>query len=299
MIDSFLQAISAMRAVSNNTIIAYRQDLYDCQDILKKSGKTLLNCDINHLRSVILTWHARELSSHTVARRLSSLRQFTSWALEEGLREDNPTLWLANPSLPVILPKSLSELEIIRLLDAAAKLEPKTDALKAHTMMEILYATGLRVSELVSLLVAQFRRNPQVILVAGKGGRERVVPLGDAARYAAMRWIEFRDTQEVFIGSNYMFPTNRGKVMSRQKFAQILGKIAVLADIDVKRVSPHKLRHSFATHMLNRGADLRSLQSMLGHADISTTQIYTSSRPERLAGLVSSSHPLARRSQDS
>ena len=299
MIDSFLQAISAMRAVSNNTIIAYRQDLYDCQDILKKSGKTLLNCDINHLRSVILTWHARELSSHTVARRLSSLRQFTSWALEEGLREDNPTLWLANPSLPAILPKSLSELEIIRLLDAAAKLEPKTDALKAHTMMEILYATGLRVSELVSLLVAQFRRNPQVILVAGKGGRERVVPLGDAARYAAMRWIEFRDTQEVFIGSNYMFPTNRGKVMSRQKFAQILGKIAVLADIDVKRVSPHKLRHSFATHMLNRGADLRSLQSMLGHADISTTQIYTSSRPERLAGLVSSSHPLARRSQDS
>ena len=299
MIDSFLQAISAMRAVSNNTIIAYRQDLYDCQDILGKRGKTLLTCDINHLRSVISTWHERGLSSHTVARRLSSLRQFTGWALEEGLREDNPTLWLDNPSLPVTLPKSLSELEIIRLLEAAAKLKPKTDALKAQTMMEILYATGLRVSELVTLLVAQFRRNPQIILVTGKGGRERVVPLGDAARYAAMRWIEFRDTQEVFIGSNYMFPTNYGKVMSRQQFAQILAKIALLADIDVKRVSPHKLRHSFATHMLNRGADLRSLQSMLGHADISTTQIYTASRPERLAGLVSSSHPLARRSQDS
>jgi integrase/recombinase XerD len=165
-------------------------------------------------------------------------------------------------------------------------------------MLEILYATGLRVSELVGLLVSQFRRNPEVILVTGKGGRERVVPLGDTARAAAARWIECRDRNAGFVLSDFMFLSDDGSAMTRHQFAQMLKKLAIAADIDAAQVSPHKLRHSFATHMLNRGADLRSLQSLLGHADISTTQIYTASRPDRLAGLVASAHPLATRRQD-
>ena len=298
LIDGFLQAISAMRAASVNTLSAYRQDLIDCQAGLETQAKTLANCDIDDLREVVEWWHQRELTSRSVARRLSALRQFMGWAVEDGVRPDNPTRWLENPSLPAVLPKSLSEAEIIQLLQMAKTLKPKLASLQALAMLEILYATGLRVSELVSLLVAQFRRNPQTILVKGKGGRERIVPLGEAARLAAVRWIECRDANAAFVQSDYMFPSRGGGPMSRHQFTSLLKKLALAAGIEVGRVSPHKLRHSFATHMLNRGADLRSLQSLLGHADISTTQIYTASRPERLAGLVTSAHPLATRRQD-
>ena len=293
LIERFLQAISAMRATSANTLLAYSRDLYDSKAGLKIEAKSLVNCELKDLRSLIVFWHLRKLSPRTVARRLSALRQFMEWAVEEGLRKDNPTCWIDNPSLPVSLPKSLSELEIIRLLEATEMLEPKIESLKALAMLEISYSTGVRATELVELLLAQFRRNPETILIIGKGMRERLVPLGDTARLAAMRWIECRDAHEVFIQSDYMFPRNDGNKMSRHQFAQTLKKIAVFAGLDVARVSPHKLRHSFATHMLNRGADLRSLQNLLGHADISTTQIYTASRPDRLAGLVASSHPLA------
>jgi integrase/recombinase XerD len=265
---------------------------------LAKDGQTLATCNADELRAVISWWHQRQLSPRSVARRLSALRQFMGWAVEDGLRLDNPTRWIDNPSLPASLPKSLSEAEIIRLLEAAAVLTPELAALRAQAMLEILYAAGLRVSELVGLLVSQFRRNRQVILITGKGGRERVVPLGDKARAAAARWIECRDGNANFVLSDFMFPSVDGSAMTRHQFAQMLKKLAIAADIDAARVSPHKLRHSFATHMLNRGADLRSLQSLLGHADISTTQIYTASRPDRLAGLVASAHPLASRCQD-
>tara|TARA_B100001057_G_scaffold498807_1_gene607171 strand:+ start:1571 stop:2518 length:948 start_codon:yes stop_codon:yes gene_type:complete len=298
LINSFLQAISAMRAASENTLSAYRRDLLDCQVGLEIRAKTLTNCDMDDLRSVIVWWHQRDLKPRSVARRLSALRQFMGWAVEDGVRQDNPTTWLENPSLPVSLPKSLSETEITQLLKMATMLEPKLASLQALAMLEILYATGLRVSELVTLLVVQFRRNPQTILVKGKGGRERIVPLGETARMASLRWIECRDSNPAFVQSVYMFPVRDGGPMSRYQFASLLKKLALAAGIDVARVSPHKLRHSFATHMLNRGADLRSLQSLLGHADISTTQIYTASRPERLAGLVTSTHPLASRRQD-
>ncbi len=298
LIDAFLQAISAMRASSVNTLAAYRRDLLDCQAGLEAQAKALATCDIDDLRAVIVWWHQRHLASRSVARRLSALRQFMGWAVEDGIRQDNPTLWLDNPSLPAPVPKSLSEAEINRLLDVATMIEPKSASLQATAMLEILYATGLRVSEMVGLLVAQFRRNPQTILVTGKGGRERIVPLGEAAGVAAARWIESRDANAEFVQSDYMFPAQGGGSVSRHQFAQILKKLARAAEIDVSRVSPHKLRHSFATHMLNRGADLRSLQNLLGHADISTTQVYTASRPERLAGLVASAHPLASRRQD-
>ncbi len=298
LIDGFLQAMSAMRASSENTLLAYRRDLADCHRSLSKSGTDFAICTPDDVRALIVEWHHRGLSPRSVARRLSALRQLMAWTVDETIRPDNPTRWIDNPSLPAGLPKSLSEAEIAQLLAVASNLSPAPVALRALAMLEVLYATGLRVSELVGLKVSQFRRNPETILVIGKGGRERLVPLGEVARDVAAKWLEVREANTAFILSDRMFPSDDGTAMTRHEFARLLKKLAVDAGIDARRVSPHKLRHSFATHMLNRGADLRSLQSLLGHADISTTQIYTANRPERLAGLVAHAHPLASGSQD-
>jgi len=298
LIDGFLHALSAMRAAAENTLAAYRRDLDDCCVGLAQHGQSLSSCSADDLRALLVWWHQRGLAPRSVARRLSALRQFMGWAVDEGIRPDNPTRWIDNPSLPTTLPKSLDETEIVRLLDAAASLTPAFAATRAVTMLEVLYATGLRVSELMGLQVTAFRRHPDTILVTGKGGRERLVPLGDTAKAAVARWLDCRDSRPAFMLSEMMFPADDGRAMTRQAFAALLKKLALAAGLDPVRVSPHKLRHSFATHMLNRGADLRSLQSLLGHADITTTQIYTANRPDRLAGLVASAHPLASRRQD-
>ncbi len=298
LIDGFLHALSAMRAAAENTLAAYRRDLDDCCVGLAQHGQSLSSCSADDLRALLVWWHQRGLAPRSVARRLSALRQFMGWAVDEGIRPDNPTRWIDNPSLPATLPKSLDEAEIVRLLDAAAMLTPAFAATRAVTMLEVLYATGLRVSELMGLEVTAFRRHPDTILVTGKGGRERLVPLGDTAKAAVARWLDCRDSRPAFMLSEMMFPADDGRAMTRQAFAALLKKLALAAGLDPVRVSPHKLRHSFATHMLNRGADLRSLQSLLGHADITTTQIYTANRPDRLAGLVASAHPLASRRQD-
>ena len=179
---------------------------------------------------------------------------------------------------------------------AAADLPSKSRSLRMTAMLELLYATGLRVSELVSLPVDQFRRDLASIVVTGKGGKERLVALGTPARAAIAAWIEDRDATDAFVTSQFLFPQGETH-MSRQQFASQLKMLAGCAGLDPRRVSPHVLRHSFATHMLNRGADLRGLQTLLGHADISTTQIYTATRPERLAGLVAAAHPLANPNQ--
>jgi len=298
LIDGFLHALSAMRAAAENTLAAYRRDLDDCCVGLAQHGQSLSSCSADDLRALLVWWHQRGLAPRSVARRLSALRQFMGWAVDEGIRPDNPTRWIDNPSLPATLPKSLDEAEIVRLLDAAATLTPAFAATRAVTMLEVLYATGLRVSELMGLQVTAFRRHPDTILVTGKGGRERLVPLGDTAKAAVAGWLDCRDSRPAFMLSEMMFPADDGRAMTRQAFAALLKKLALAAGLDPVRVSPHKLRHSFATHMLNRGADLRSLQSLLGHADITTTQIYTANRPDRLAGLVASAHPLASRRQD-
>jgi len=298
LIDGFLHALSAMRAAAENTLAAYRRDLDDCCVGLAQHGQSLSSCSADDLRALLVWWHQRGLAPRSVARRLSALRQFMGWAVDEGIRPDNPTRWIDNPSLPATLPKSLDEAEIVRLLDAAASLTPAFAAIRAVTMLEVLYATGLRVSELMGLQVTAFRRHPDTILVTGKGGRERLVPLGDTAKAAVAGWLDCRDSRPAFMLSEMMFPADDGRAMTRQAFAALLKKLALAAGLDPVRVSPHKLRHSFATHMLNRGADLRSLQSLLGHADITTTQIYTANRPDRLAGLVASAHPLASRRQD-
>ena len=302
LITMFLDALVALRAVSANTLAAYRRDLADTSKLLRGGNTSLKDCNAGDLRRVIAIWHERGLSARSVARRLSALRQFMGWAVEDQIRPDNPCRWVDNPTLPAPLPKSLSEDEVTKLLAAADAMRPAALSLRAVAMLEILYATGLRVSELVHLQVSQFRRKPDSITVVGKGGRERLVPLGKAAKDAAADWLELRDATAGYLLSDYMFPgdsaTADAGAMTRQQFAQLLRSIAIYAQIDPSRVTPHKIRHSFATHMLNRGADLRSLQTMLGHADIATTQIYTSSRPDRLAGLVADAHPLASKRQE-
>ena len=297
LIVMFLDALVAMRAVSANTLAAYRRDLADTSQLLHVGKTSLSDCNADDLRQVISLWQQRGLSARSVARRLSVLRQFMGWAVDDQIRTDNPSHWIDNPSLPAPVPKSLSEDEVTKLLAAAKAMQPPVLSYRAVAMLEILYATGLRVSELVHVQVSQFRRQPDSILVVGKGGRERLVPLGLAAKSAAADWLELRDATPGYVLSDYMFPgvssTSDGVAMTRHQFSKLLKTIAVAAQIDPRRVTPHKIRHSFATHMLNRGADLRSLQTMLGHADIATTQIYTSSRPDRLAGLVADAHPLA------
>ena len=297
LIKMFLDTLVAVRAASANTLAAYRRDLADTSKLLRAGKTSLVDCSPDDLRQVILLWHQGGLSARSVARRLSSLRQFMGWAVDDQIRTDNPCRWIDNPSLPGPLPKSLSENEVSKLLTAADAMQPTALSLRLVAMIEILYATGIRVSELVQLQVSQFRRRPDSIFVVGKGGRERLVPLGSAAKRAAADWLSLRDATSGYSLSEYMFPsetaTADGGAMTRQQFSRLLKSIAVAAQIDPRRVTPHKIRHSFATHMLNRGADLRSLQTMLGHADITTTQIYTSSRPDRLAGLVADAHPLA------
>lgn len=297
IIEGFLQAMMADRALALNSVEAYRRDLVDSQAFIKAYKSNLTSCSADDLRALIGDWQKRGLSARSVARRLSALRQFMAWLVEERVREDNPTRWIDNPKLPSPLPKHLSEQEVVALISAAGQLKPLMVARQAVALLEILYATGLRVSELVTLTVDQFRRAPNSITVTGKGGRERLIPLGEAAREAASLWLEERDKQHVT--SPFLFPAGDGDShMSRQQFSAILKNIAVAAGLSAARVSPHVLRHSFATHMLNRGADLRGLQTLLGHADISTTQIYTATRPDRLAGLVAAAHPLASHKQD-
>ena len=315
MITAFLDAMSADRALAANTIAAYRRDLSAAEHALQRAHTSLIDCGADDLRRLMVSWHKEGLSGRSVARRLSALRQMMSWLVEEGLRNDNACRWIDNPKLPSTLPKSLSEADIVALIAAAGQMQPDWQAKRAVALLEILYATGLRVSELVGLKIDQFRRGQRSLLVTGKGGKERVVPLGRAAIEAAGIWAGERDSHPAYVASQFMFPhdditakstdqspqsgrqtakrVSGDMAMTRHQFAALLKKIASHAGLDPARVSPHVLRHSFATHMLNRGADLRSLQTMLGHADISTTQIYTATRPERLAGLLQTAHPLA------
>ena len=292
LVTEFLQAMAADRGLARNSLAAYRRDLDACLEALAASGCDFTSCAAEDLRGLLAGWRDQGLAVRSVARRLSALRQMMSWLVEERIRDDNPCRWIDNPKQPASLPKSLSETEIASLIAAARAVSPAGDASRMTAMLELLYATGLRVSELVSLPVDQFRRDLETIIVTGKGGKERLVALGAPARAAVARWMEVRDRAEAHVTSAYLFPHGYSH-MTRQQFAAALKRLAPAAGIDPRRVSPHVVRHSFATHMLNRGADLRGLQTLLGHADISTTQIYTKTRPDRLAGLVAAAHPLA------
>ena len=234
-------------------------------------------------------------SPRTQARRLSALRQFHKFLFAEAVRADDPTITLDSPRRGRPLPKCLSEAEVDRLLEAARKRDGPHGA-RTTALMEVLYATGLRVSELVGLPLSAVARNQPVLLVRGKGSKERMVPLTETARDALKAYI---DQREAFLPKNkaskWLFPSPAGEGhLTRDGFAKLLKDLAMEAGLTPSKVSPHVLRHSFASHLLAHGADLRSLQQMLGHADIATTQIYTHVLEERLKSLVAQHHPLAR-----
>jgi len=297
-LEAFLEMLIAERGAAGNTVAAYQRDLADCAQALA-AGAPGTTAVLDHastadLRRYLKSMERRGLGPRTVARRISALRMFYRFLHAEGLRADDPTSVLARPRATRSLPKILSEAEVSALLTAADRHGgPEGARLKA--LVELCYATGLRVSELAGLPLAAVQRDPQVLIVRGKGGRERMVPLNDAARAAVRAYL---DQRGLLMGGDrnnpYLFPGRAGQPLSRQRVFQLFKDLAAAAGIEPRRVSPHVLRHAFATHLLNNAADLRSVQKMLGHADISTTQIYTHVLDERLRQLVNEHHPLAR-----
>lgn len=303
-ISAFLDALAAEHGAARNTSLAYGRDLKDLADWLERNGGSFAVAGQSDLEAYLVACEAGGLGHATRARRLSAMRQLFRFAREEGWRPDDPAQRISGPRRARRLPGTLSEDEVSRLLQAArASGRDRRACLRNTCLMELLYATGLRVSELVSLPLTAARGDPRVLLVHGKGGRERLVPLSEPARDALAAWLQLRDDDsddtpsEDATGSRYLFPS-RGKAghLTRHRFFGLVKDIAVHAGIDPARVTPHTLRHAFATHLLAGGADLRSIQTMLGHADLSSTEIYTHVLEARLRALVLEHHPLARAS---
>lgn len=295
-IDAFLEMLLAERGAARNTIDAYRRDLEEFAELLAARRMAPEDADTPALRDYLASLARAGRTASTSARKLSVLRQFYRFLFAEGVRGDDPAASIDSPRRGRPLPKVASEVEVDALIEAARR-QTGAKGARLLALIETLYATGMRVSELVSLPYESVRRDPRYILVRGKGSKERIVPLNDPARAAITEYCAVR---ERFVkragGSDYLFPS-RGKSghLTRRRFGQLMKELAALAGIEPARVSPHVLRHAFASHLLNRGADLRSVQQMLGHADISTTQIYTHVLDERLKSLVQEHHPLARR----
>jgi integrase/recombinase XerD len=289
--EAFLEMLAAERGAAANTLAAYAADLDDFLGFLRARGVSAIAADASHVGAYVRGLFEAGLAARTQARKLSALRQFFLFLLREGRRADNPMADFASPRLPKALPKYLSESEVSALFIAAREL-PGLPGLKAVAGLEILYATGLRVSELLALPAQALSTDAQMLLIKGKGGKERMVPLSDPAKQAAA---EMRAAMaEKKPAPRYLFPgRDPREAMTRQGFALLLKQVAIQAGIDPDRLSPHVLRHSFASHLLAHGADLRSLQKLLGHADIATTEIYTHVLAERLQKLVNTLHPLA------
>ena len=291
MIDDYLVALKAEKQISTNTAAAYASDLAAVARVLEKRGCDFGGVSAEALRATLPIW-AGHLKATSQARRVSSLKGLMAFAVAEGWRADDPARFLDRPKMPARLPKSLSEAEMLCLIKAA-EADTSADGKMLLAMIEILYATGLRVSELTGLEVMPFRRRRRTIIITGKGNKQRMVALTDAAQDAGLAWLAIRDENAAWVASPWLFPHKDGTQIRRQKIHQWLKQLARHAELDAAKVSPHVLRHSFATHLLNRGADLRSLQMLLGHADIATTEIYTKTQDKRLMGLVKDTHPLA------
>jgi integrase/recombinase XerD len=289
-IEAFLEMLVAERGSARNTLLAYQADLEDFAAFARARGQTPSRCDAPLLQAYMAGLQRTGLAARTASRRLSALRQFHRFLLRERIRDDDPTTLLDSPTLPIMLPKYLSELEVEALLTAARQISGRRGAV-ARAALEILYATGLRVSELLALPRRALAGDAAVLLIRGKAGKERIVPLSDAAKQAAGELASQQepDTRYLFHGRDPRRP------LTRQAFFLLLKEVALIAGLDPARVSPHVLRHSFASHLLAHGADLRSLQLLLGHSDIATTQIYTHVLAERLQRLVEAHHPLAER----
>jgi integrase/recombinase XerD len=298
-LDAFLEMLAAERGAARLTIAAYRNDLLDLAGFLARRGQALETADAAALHAYLADAGSQQLAPRTLARRLSAIRQLYRFLLGEGARKDDPTAQLDAPRLGRPLPKTLAEGEVERLI-AAAGAWPGEEGARLRCLLEILYAAGLRVSELVSLPLAAAQRDPRFLLVRGKAGKERLVPLSQPARQALADYLQCR---AAFLPqssgskvSRWLFPS-RGAAghLTRQRCAQLLKELALAAGLDPAKLSPHVLRHAFASHLLDHGADLRSVQQMLGHADIATTQIYTHVQSDRLRRLVETAHPLAQR----
>jgi integrase/recombinase XerD len=290
-LEHFIEMLVAERASAKNTVEAYRRDLVAAAQSLHPQPLDTINSD--GLTDYITTIAADGLSPRTSARRLSALRQYFGFLVQEGVRADDPTTTIDRPKLGRSLPKYLTELEVEALLTAARRQKGKQGR-RLTLIVELLYATGLRISELTSL-PATASKAEGALIVAGKGGKERIVPLGGQA-VAAMRAYEpDRKSFGLLKGeSPWLFPS-RGKNghLTRRRVGQMLDELAVEAGLEIEKVSPHVLRHAFATHLLHHGADLRIVQELLGHADLSTTEIYTHILDERMKALVLEKHPLA------
>ncbi|MCB9958236.1 MAG: site-specific tyrosine recombinase XerD [Rhodospirillaceae bacterium] len=300
LVDAFLDMMVAERGAAANTRLGYGRDLDTASAFLIGRGVELPQAQTSDLQAFLARYAdpaGAPVTAGTQARRLSALRQFFRFLVSEGVRLDEPTAALDSPRQARALPKTLSEAEVVQLIKAAQG-RPSPEGVRMIALMEVLYSTGLRVSELVGLPMSALRSDG-TLLVYGKGGRERVVPLTDPARDALGAYLAVRSHFQIpgqeARQSRYLFPSRKSETgyLTRQRFAQVLKELAVEAGVDPGRVSPHVLRHAFATHLLEHGADLRSVQQMLGHADISTTQIYTHVQTDRLTRLVETHHPLA------
>jgi integrase/recombinase XerD len=301
LIETFLDMVSAERGGAENTLSAYRRDLADYRDFLAARGLSILGARAQDIRAHLAALAALGFKETTAARHLSALRQLHKFLYAEGLRGDDPTSVIDAPKRGRPLPKILSVDEVDRLLAAAREGvddpdRPILDRLRAARMtalLETLYASGLRVSELVSLKRNAARPGADVLSIVGKGSKERIVPLTDVSRAAMSTYLEVLAAARRDQASPWLFPSSsESGHLTRQHFARDLKAVAAAAGIRPDRVSPHVLRHAFASHLLQNGADLRSVQMMLGHADIATTQIYTHVLDERMKAMVRDLHPL-------
>lgn len=288
LIDRFLEMMAAESGASSNTLTAYQSDLLQASEYLDAD---LALADQHVLKKLPQLWG--DLKNSTVSRKTSALKRFFGFLLEEGFRNDDPSDALPRPGNQRSLPKVLSHEDIERLFHVIddesgdSKLSSKKARLSA--ILELLYGSGLRASELIALPLKSIVPDKPFLIISGKGGKERLVPISDRARKAVTRWKEYLATEEKFL-----FPSRKGHI-SRIRLYQIIKGLAVEAGINPTKISPHVLRHAFATHLLEGGADLRALQTLLGHSDISTTQIYTHVDGSRLVELVNRRHPLANR----
>ncbi|MBV8836184.1 MAG: site-specific tyrosine recombinase XerD [Alphaproteobacteria bacterium] len=308
LIELYLEMLAAERGAAANTLEAYRRDLEDFSEKLSEYGRAIASAEGDEIRRYLATLSDRGFSAASLARRLSAIRQLYRFLYAEGLRKDDPAAAIEGPKRGRPLPKVLSIGHVDQLLttaregidDAARPMGERLRAARLNCLLEVLYATGLRVSELVSLPASAARRDERMLIVRGKGNKERLVPLNDAAKRAMREYLALRTeaesskTKKVAIKpSKWLFPSfGASGHLTRQHFARDLKALAGSAGLRPKQVSPHVLRHAFASHLLQNGADLRSVQTLLGHADISTTQIYTHVLEERLKSLVRDLHPL-------
>ena len=298
LLDNFLAMLVAERGATLNTVAAYLSDLTDFKKYLIRidHNKKIEDSCPRQIKDYFKALNQNHINARTSARRLSALRQFFLFLQSESYRPDNPTRHIDGPKQSRTLPKLLSEEEVERLFIQAYKITG-VEGIRLVCLLEVTYATGLRVSELVSLPNSALSRDPNILLVNGKGGRERIIPLTDAATKSIS---SYREVRQAFLKpgtqSKFLFPSRSTQgFLTRRRVGQLLKELAIKSNINPQKLSPHVLRHAFATHLLDRGADLRSLQKMLGHTDISTTQIYTHVLGNRLMSIVSTHHPLTKK----